>query len=511
MKYFLLLFTYLCIVNFSFSQIYYSPSEIPNPKDNSDGFISDPQDYINESDENTINELIEEVRQKKGFEIAVAVIESIDGNPALEFATELINLWGVGKGDRGILLLIAVGDREMAFATGYETEQYIPDLVTKQISEEEIVPYFKSGNYSLGIQNGVLAIRNIVLDENVPAYIEQLKEFKNDLNVLKIALIIAIAFFILLALLANSQAKVLSQLLIMLAITFFVSSISFYAFKENNIASYSLLDIMMFVGYLVYSIGCYLIIRKDSLKRRWIKLVFQLVVASTIIFGCFVFKLYSLLIVYAIGASIVFGVFLIVFLITFSVKDSYRKFHILQVFKLDIFKYLFPFPMLFVDEFVEYKLENWRNQVRFSLKTGLEMTKLCETYEDKYLESGHITEEKIKSVDYDVWVSSEPDDFLILSYKTWFSGFSSCEKCNYQTWFLEYDRTITPASYTSSGTGESKKSCHHCKHSVINRYTIPMKEKSSSSSGSSRSSFSGGGGGSWGGGRSGGGGSSSKW
>jgi uncharacterized protein len=159
-------------------------------------------------------------------------------------------------------------------------------------------------------------------------------------------------------------------------------------------------------------------------------------------------------------------------------------------------------------------LEKWRNQVRFSKKTGLEMRKLSETDDDKYLEKGQVTEEQVKSVDYDVWITDEPDDIEILSYKTWFSKYSSCSACGYRTWYLVYDKTISAATYSSSGSGERKKACAHCKHQDITRYTIPQLQRSSSSGGSSYSSgggYSGGGGGSWGGGSSGGGGSSSSW
>jgi uncharacterized protein len=138
------------------------------------------------------------------------------------------------------------------------------------------------------------------------------------------------------------------------------------------------------------------------------------------------------------------------------------------------------------------------------------MRKLDENIDDQYLQKGQITEEQVKSIDYDVWISDEPGDILILAYKRWFSSYSSCPKCNYKTYYKEYDRIIRSATYSSSGEGERKYVCRHCKHSKITRYTIPRKTKSSSSSSSSRSgSF--GGSSSFGGGRSGGGGAGSSW
>jgi uncharacterized protein len=140
------------------------------------------------------------------------------------------------------------------------------------------------------------------------------------------------------------------------------------------------------------------------------------------------------------------------------------------------------------------------------------MRKLSEQEDNKYLDAGQIAEEAVKSVDYDVWISDEPDDILIFSYKRWFSSYGACPKCKYKTYFKEYDRVITSPTYSSSGTGERKHTCTNCRHSKTVRYTIPRKTKSSTSS-SSYGSYGGSSsyGGSFGGGSSGGGGAGSSW
>src|SRR5690606_16106856 len=106
----------------------------------------------------------------------------------------------------------------------------------------------------------------------------------------------------------------------------------------------------------------------------------------------------------------------------------------------------------------------------------------------------------------------------ILPYRPFFSKYTKCPKCGFSTYYKEYDRTIVAATTYSSGTGERKHSCAHCKHSVTKKYTIPRISKSSTTSsggwsGGGGSSWSGGSssGGSWGGGRSGGGGAGRSW
>ena len=162
-------------------------------------------------------------------------------------------------------------------------------------------------------------------------------------------------------------------------------------------------------------------------------------------------------------------------------------------------------------------MERWRNTVRFSTNSGEQMHRLGESEEDKYLKKGQIAEEKVKSIDYDVWITTNGKEVLILAYKRWFTKNRKCPSCKYKTYYKEYNRTITSPTYTSSGMGEKKYKCENCGHSKVTRYTIPRLQRSSSSGGSSGGSYSSGGGSyssggsSYGGGSSGGGGAGSSW
>jgi len=212
-----------------------------------------------------------------------------------------------------------------------------------------------------------------------------------------------------------------------------------------------------------------------------------------------------------------FGLFFLLFIISISNKDYFARYQTMRIFRLYFWFILFPIPFIAIYYFVKKLTEKWRNTPRVSAKTGLTMHKLSEEEDNQYLEKGQIAEEKVKSVDYDVWISGEEGDVLIQSYKRWFSKYNACPKCKYKTYYKVYDRVITAATYSSSGSGEKKHSCTNCGHSKVSRYTIPQKTRSSSSS-SSSSSYSGGssswGGSSsssWGGGSSGGGGAGSSW
>ncbi len=146
-----------------------------------------------------------------------------------------------------------------------------------------------------------------------------------------------------------------------------------------------------------------------------------------------------------------------------------------------------------------------------------ELRKLDEQQDDAFLNAGQQTEERIASVDYEVWVCDFDDYVLINRYSTWFSGYSNCTNCSNKT-LGETTRVLQKATTRSSGLQEVTKDCKHCDFHRVSEVPLPRIQESSSSS-SSRSfgggGFSsgggGGGGGSFGGGHSSGGGSSGSW
>jgi uncharacterized membrane protein YgcG len=188
-----------------------------------------------------------------------------------------------------------------------------------------------------------------------------------------------------------------------------------------------------------------------------------------------------------------------------KIEDPYKKYNSLTFFAFDIWMYIFPLPFIFLGRWVDKLRQIYRDAPRNDPKTGQPMTKLTEKEEDKFLESGQITEERINSIHYDVWATADRKNTLILPYPMYFTKYSRCSKCRYKTYFLVFNRVIYPATTSSSGMGEKKYECKHCRHTHEYTYVIPRISESKSSSGGGSS------GGSFGGGSSGGGGGGSSW
>ncbi len=140
-----------------------------------------------------------------------------------------------------------------------------------------------------------------------------------------------------------------------------------------------------------------------------------------------------------------------------------------------------------------------RNRPRKCPVDESEMTRLDEQWDDNHLQKGQIAEERLNSVDYDVWACAKCDHVTIEGYRAWFSSYGACRSCGFRT--VEGDTTtLSHATTTSTGVKRIDYHCHNCHDEWSVTRVIAKKSSSSSSSGSS-----------FGGGSSSGGGASGSW
>ena len=145
-------------------------------------------------------------------------------------------------------------------------------------------------------------------------------------------------------------------------------------------------------------------------------------------------------------------------------------------------------------------------------KCGTHLELLSELDEDPKLSSVQQLEEKIGSVDYDVWICPACLNQDTERYIRWFSGFKDCPKCRARTFKLGPQEVVRSATAFSSGMARVEGRCVSCNHKTVENIELPVIVTTTSSGGSSGGSFGGGGGGgSFGGGSGGGGGASGGW
>lgn len=104
-------------------------------------------------------------------QIAVVTVPTLDGYEIADYAARLGEKWGIGKKEynNGVLILIkpktATERGEVNISVGYGLEGVIPDAITNQIIDNEIIPEFKSGAMLQGVDNAVDVISELASGE----------------------------------------------------------------------------------------------------------------------------------------------------------------------------------------------------------------------------------------------------------------------------------------------------------------------------------------------------------
>ncbi|MCY7187335.1 TPM domain-containing protein [Streptococcus gallolyticus] len=114
--------------------------------------VYDPNGYLSRDVVKKVERLNEKYRKmEKKPQIAVAIIDSLDGNLE-EVANKTIRNWKVGykETNMGLLVLVAVKDKKIRTETSNELATVLTDSDTSKLNDL-IKPYFRKSDYSGGM------------------------------------------------------------------------------------------------------------------------------------------------------------------------------------------------------------------------------------------------------------------------------------------------------------------------------------------------------------------------
>ena len=117
------------------------------------GYVNDYAGVLSSSAEARLSDVITELKQKTGSEIAILTVPSTQPLTPFDYSMKVADAWKPGdpEKDNGIVFLVAVEDRNMFIQTGYGVEGVLPDGRVGAIRDRLIIPAFKRGDYESGI------------------------------------------------------------------------------------------------------------------------------------------------------------------------------------------------------------------------------------------------------------------------------------------------------------------------------------------------------------------------
>lgn len=133
---------------------------VPQPQ----GYVSDFAGVLDAGTKTRLANVIRELKEKTGAEIAVVTVRTTKPETAFDYGMAIAEQWKPGtKGkDNGVVFLIATDDRELQILTGYGVEGPLPDGKVGEIRDRLVVPAFRAGDYARGIVDATTTMASLI-------------------------------------------------------------------------------------------------------------------------------------------------------------------------------------------------------------------------------------------------------------------------------------------------------------------------------------------------------------
>lgn len=119
---------------------------------------------------------------------------------------------------------------------------------------------------------------------------------------------------------------------------------------------------------------------------------------------------------------------------------------------------------------------SWRNRPLRCSTCGHKMKRLPEDKDNELLSDSQDFEEKLRTVDYDVWECPQCGTIERFPFRSSQKKYTMCPQCKTIAMSLESDAIVRPATTRRTGLGEKVYVCRYCHNRVRKPYVIPRKE-----------------------------------
>ena len=107
---------------------------------------------------------LKDLEDKSGIQLVVVTVKSLQGSDIDSYANELFRFWKLGQAQKnnGVLLLVAPSEHKVRIEVGYGLEGTLTDALSSVIISSAIIPRFKTGDFSGGIERGVDGVISVL-------------------------------------------------------------------------------------------------------------------------------------------------------------------------------------------------------------------------------------------------------------------------------------------------------------------------------------------------------------
>ena len=109
-------------------------------------YVSNPDNVVTEETEKVVNNIMRHMDTELGIESAVIIVNHVQNQDVYSMAQSLFNKYGIGKNDRGLVIILAFDDRVIRTHTGKALEADLPDITCSRLQNKYAILALQASN-----------------------------------------------------------------------------------------------------------------------------------------------------------------------------------------------------------------------------------------------------------------------------------------------------------------------------------------------------------------------------
>ena len=148
---------------------YWNAESIPMPH-LTDGsrYVSNPDNVVSANTEALLNQWLKKLDDSLQIESAMIIVNHVENDDVFRFSQDIFDKYGVGKNDRGLVVVLAYEDHKVRTHTGRSLEADLTDAECSRLQQTYAIPSMKAEQPDSGMLYLTEAIYNTLQNKELP-------------------------------------------------------------------------------------------------------------------------------------------------------------------------------------------------------------------------------------------------------------------------------------------------------------------------------------------------------
>lgn len=164
----------------------WNAENIPMPHlQDEDRYVANPDKVLSAETVDSLNTILKRMDKQLDIETAFVVVNYCEGGEAFRLAQDMGNKYGVGRNDRGLVVVMAYGDHDINISPGTDLESTLTDGHCGRLLDNYAVPYLKKNQPDSAMLYLTRALYESLTeqDELSPVYEKPMTDEERDMGI----------------------------------------------------------------------------------------------------------------------------------------------------------------------------------------------------------------------------------------------------------------------------------------------------------------------------------------